>query len=112
MGILNPKLQGHVFLSDMLKDDYFPKPQVQKGQKILEQLCLAIERKSPGSLAELYELTHAATEEFNALAEEFEEVGSEIETAARDCIGTDFAAIAGAYGFDADAEELIAPRDW
>ena len=68
--------------------------------------------RSPQTLDALYELTHAATEEFNELATEFEEQGSEIETAARDAIGTDFSAIAEAYGFEADGEELIAPRDW
>ena len=60
----------------------------------------------------LYALTHAATEEFNALAEEFEENDSELETAAREAIAEDFEWIAKAYGFDADIEELIAPRDW
>ena len=58
----------------------------------------------------LYALTHAATEEFNALAEEFEENDSELETAAREAIAEDFEWIAKAYGVDADIEELIAPR--
>ena len=38
---------------------------------------------------------------------------SELETAARQSIGEEFAFIASAYGFeDADVEELIATRDW
>ena len=57
--------------------------------------------------------THAATERFNELAEEFEENDSEIETVARDTIATDMEYIAQSYGFeDADIEELVAPRDW
>jgi hypothetical protein len=68
--------------------------------------------KKPKDENELYVLTHAATNEFNRLAEEFDENESGIETAARDCIGVDFGFIAQAYGFNADAEELIATRDW
>lgn len=38
---------------------------------------------------------------------------SELETAAREILGEEFAFIASAYGFDeADVEELIATRDW
>ena len=86
---------------------------VKKGEDILRELCLQIEEQNPVSLPELYELTHAATDKFNELQEEFDEQGSEIETAARDCIATDFEAIAKAYGFDdADTEDLVATRDW
>lgn len=110
--IANDTLKSHEFLADMLKDTYFPKQLVQKGQKILARLCERIEAERPNDLEALYAITHASTEEFNALAEEFEDQDSEIETAARDCIGSDFAHIAKAYGFDADIEELISPREW
>ncbi len=79
---------------------------------ILLDLRAEIESKSPQSLEALYVLTHAATERFNALSTEFDENDSEIETVARDSIGGDFKFIADAYGFDADVEELIAPREW
>lgn len=83
------------------------------GKDILIDLCFQIESEQPKSLEELYKLTHAATEKFNDLEEVFEENDSEIETAARDCIGTDFLYIANSYGFaEADNEELIATRDW
>lgn len=85
---------------------------VEKGRQILVKLCEAIESQSPEILEELYALTHAATDAFNLLAEEFEENGSEIETAARENIGADFAYIAKAYGFDAGVEKLIATREW
>lgn len=110
--IANDTLKSHEFLADMIKDAYFPKQLVQKGQKILDRLCERIEAERPNDLEALYAITHASTEEFNALAEEFEDQNSEIETAARDCIGSDFAHIAKAYGFDADIEELISPREW
>ena len=96
----------------MYEDDYFPDFLVDQGKDILIRLCISIEKKRPKDLRELYRLTHAATEEFNDLAEAFYENESEIETAARDIIGTDFENIALNYGFNADVEELIAPRDW
>lgn len=112
MTITNATLAQHAFLREMFDDAYFPNELVEKGRQILIRLCERIEREQPDNLDALYALTHAATEEFNALAGEFEEQDSEIETAARDCIGTDFDVIAQAYGFDADVEELIAPREW
>lgn len=112
MSITNKTLRGYAFLAEMYSDDYFPDDLVDKGKAILVRLCEQIESEKPQTLDAFYELTHAATEEFNELAGEFEEQDSEIETAARDAIGTDFAAIAEAYGFEADGEELIAPRDW
>ena len=109
----NPELADHTFLQDMYDDDYFPPELVQKGENILVELCRQIETEQPENLDALYELTHAATERFNELAEEFDENDSEIETVARDTIATDMEYIAQSYGFaDADIEELVAPRDW
>ena len=100
------------FLRAMYADRYFPALLVDKGKQILIALCEKIEAESPSDLDALYRLTHAATHEFNRLAVEFEEHDSEIETAAREAIAEDFQVIAKTYGFVADAEELIAPRDW
>jgi hypothetical protein len=105
------KILDYTFLEEMYMDDYFPNFLVDKGKGILLALCRRIEDESP-TLPRLYELSHAATEEFNQLAIEFENNESEIETAARDCIGMDFYFISQAYGYDADVEELISPRDW
>ncbi len=112
MSLTNDTLANHRFLQEMFDDGYFPDPQVKKGVQILVELCERIEAESPSSLDDLYPLTHEATEQFNELQEDFEEAGSEIETAARDCICENFAFIARAYGFDADIEELVATRDW
>lgn len=112
MAITNSKLSAYAFLKEMAEDPYFPPPLVEKGQRILVALCEEIETVRPQALDDLYALTHRATEAFNALGEELEEAGSEIETAARENIGGDIFAIAQAYGFDADIEELIAPREW
>jgi len=113
MSPANAMLNHHAFLQEMYEDSYFPEELVRKGEDILRELCLQIDQQKPQSLEQLYRLSHAATERFNDLQQEFEEQGSEMETAARECIAADFEAIARAYGFaDADVEELIAPREW
>lgn len=113
MPITNNILANYKFLNEMYQDSYFPDKVVDIGKSILIRLCEKIEADSPSSLDELYKLTHASTEEFNDLQDVFEEHESEIETAARDCIGADFEQIAIAYGHkDANIEELIATRDW
>lgn len=112
MSIENATLAEHPFLSEMFDDAYFPDDVVQKGREILIRLCERIEAEEPENLGEVYVLTHATTEEFNDLALEFEEQGSELETAAREVIAANVALILRTYGFDADIEEAIAPRDW
>ncbi|MEU8343387.1 hypothetical protein SAMN05443665_106119 [Actinomadura meyerae] len=113
VAVTNQKVLGHKFLTRMYDDGYFPDHLVDKAKAILLGLCGRIEAGRPADLAELYALTHAATEDFNALEAEFDAAGSEIETVARDLIGEEFWFVATAYGFDeADIEELIAPREW
>lgn len=112
MSIINAQLKNYQFLSEMQEDDYFPPALVEKGRQILVKLCEAIESQPPQTMKELYAITHAATDAFNLLADEFEENGSEIETAARENIGANFSYIAKAYCFDADVEELMATREW
>ena len=110
--ITNEKIKAYSFLDEMYRDNYFPNSLVDKGKEILLDLCLKIEATKPSSTKDVYNLTHAATEQFNQLALEFEEQGSEIETAARDNIGMDIDFILKTYGYDVDIEEAIAPRDW
>ncbi len=112
MSMTNLKLQNYNFLASMYKDSYYPKFLVDKGRQILVRLCENIEEQKPTQDQEVYKLTHAATEEFNELAEEFYDNNSDIETVARDAIATDFEFILRSYGFDLDLEEVIAPRDW
>jgi len=112
VSISNAQVNNHAFLRCMGDDDY-PKHLVDKGRQILVRLAARIEDEKPADVAALYELTHAATDEFNDLGEELYEANSEIETIAAECIAEDFVFIAEAYGFaDADLEELIATRDW
>ncbi|RKS73720.1 hypothetical protein BZB76_4423 [Actinomadura pelletieri DSM 43383] len=113
MPLTNQNVLGHEFLKGMYDDGYFPDHLVDKGKAILLRLCEEIEAAPPTDLEQLYRLTHAATEEFNDLEEEFVKAGSELETAAREVIGEEFWFIATSYGFsNADPEELIATRNW
>jgi hypothetical protein len=113
VSITSQRVKEHVFLERLYPDAYFPDHVLDKGVAILRRLCERIEAEQPADLTALYVLTEAATEEFNALEAEFDAAGSEIETVAREEIAEDFWFVASAYGFaDADAEELIAGRDW
>ena len=111
--LVNEQIISFNFLEDMFEDDYYPNSCVEKGRDILIDLCFQIEAQNPQDLTELYELTHAATDKFNLLQDDFEANDSEIETVARECIAANFFYLANAYGFkDADHEDLIATRDW
>ncbi len=108
----NPEIKEYKFLDCMYQDSYFPTFLVDKCRNILLALCYKIETNNPTTLDQLYELTHAATEKLNDLEDEFFNNDSEIETVARECLAKNFEFIANAYGFEADIEELIAPRYW
>ncbi|MFJ4482792.1 DUF5713 family protein [Streptomyces longwoodensis] len=113
MAITNQQVAGRTFLRQLYADAYYPDHVVDRGRAILLRLCERIETEQPSDLAALYVLTHAATEEFNSLEDDFEAAGSQIETVAREEIAEDFWFVASAYGFpDADVEELIATREW
>lgn len=113
VSLTNQQVAGHKFLDGMYRDDYYPNHVVDKGAAILTRLCERIEAAKPSDVAALYVLTHAATQEFNALEADFDAAGSEIETVAREMIAEEFWFVAKTYGFtDADQEELIAGRDW
>ncbi|GLZ80638.1 hypothetical protein Afil01_54450 [Actinorhabdospora filicis] len=106
-------LAEHVFLESLRGDEYYPAHLLDKGRDIFVRLCARLDAEPPADLAGLYVLTHAATEEFNELQEEFWDADSEIETVAREAIAEDMETVATAYGFaEADLEELVAPRDW
>jgi hypothetical protein len=109
--VKNAKVKKLKLLADMIDDDYYPKRLVQKGQRLLLELARDIDRQAPEGEA-VYLLTHATTEAFNDLAEEFEEADSEIETVARESIAASIDDILEAYGYEVDLEEAIAPRDW
>lgn len=108
----NRAMRERSMLPDMYADPYFPHHVVDQCKTVLVEMCHRIERDQPKELESLYVITHQATERLNGLQEVFEENDSEMETGARESLGMEFDFIAKAYGFDADGEELIAPREW
>lgn len=108
----NATMREHAFLPDMYADDHYPQHVVDDRRAILVQLCRAIEQERPEKESQLYAITHCYTKELNKLQDDFERAGSEIETGAREALGAEFIFIAQAYGFNADEEEMIAPREW
>ncbi len=110
--IKNEALKNHTFLKYMYRDPYFPDFLVDKGKVILIELCLQIERENPTSPEAVCKLTHAATEKFNRLNDEFYDHESEIETVARESIAGDFEFLANSLGFEIEIDELIEPREW
>ena len=112
MPITNDKLKKYPFLKEMFEDDFYPNFLVEKARQILIHLCEDIEAEHPANDAGLFELTHAAVEEFNDLEPDFQENDSEFEAGAREAIEADFAFIVKAYGFDVDLEDVLEPRNW
>jgi hypothetical protein len=105
----NDAMFKYEFLNDIRNDKYYPPGTWERGVDILVRLCAAFERDKPMDAAGVFGLTHAATEEFNAMLDD--EI--DLETVARECIAADIMAILAAYGHGTlDIEEAIAPRDW
>ena len=103
MPIQNPIILSHIFLADMYQDSYFPQHLVDQLKQILLDMCQEVEAQKPQNLDALYVFTHAATEKINLLQGAFDQAESEIETVARESIGSDIYFIAQSYGFvDAD----------
>ena len=71
-----------------------------------------VEEAQPKTAQDLYVLSHKTTESFNDLQDDFEDAGSEIETAARESIAASIGLILDSTGIEYDLEEAIATRDW
>lgn len=99
------------FLPDMYADGYFPKDLVDKVRDVIQDAALFI-GQGGHSLDAVQSELDSMTEKINDLQAEFEDRGSEIETAARDSIGTTVEAILKFFEVDIDTEEAIRVRDW
>lgn len=99
------------YLQDMYKDSYYPTFLVDKVKEQILEVVRFLESGSYSNEAiqdELDKMTIA----INNLQEEFDEHDSEIETVARDSIGTTVATILHAFKVDIDIETAIRERDW
>ncbi|OBR65662.1 hypothetical protein A7K91_13865 [Paenibacillus oryzae] len=100
-----------IYLEDMYNDGYFPDLLVDKVKERIMEVVRFLESGSHSNEAiqnELDKMTIA----INDLQEEFEEHDSEIETVARDSIGTTVEAILNSFQVDIDIETAIRERDW
>ncbi|RXZ81675.1 hypothetical protein EBB07_13540 [Paenibacillaceae bacterium] len=99
------------YLKDMYIDGYFPDFLVDKVKEQIASLVSFLESgtyTNDDIQAKLDEMTLA----INDLQEEFEENESEIETVARDSIGTTVEEILQFFEIDIDIETAIGERDW
>ncbi len=99
------------FLGDMYRDDYYPPRLVDKVRGAIKELVAFLE-SSPHSPDEVQAELDRVTRVINDLQGEFEENESEIETVARDSIGTTVEEILKFFAVDIDIETAIRERDW
>jgi hypothetical protein len=102
---------GHAYLPAMYADDYYPNAVVDRVKAQLEGLVAFLE-VGKRSLADVQAKCDAVTEAINALEEEFDAAGSEIETVAREDIGDTVGRILVTYDVAIDVETAIRNRDW
>ncbi|HVX50223.1 MAG TPA: DUF5713 family protein [Chitinophagaceae bacterium] len=99
------------FLKDMYEDGYFPNFLVDKVKSIIQETVSYIEEGNH-STEDIQTSFDEMTLKINALQDEFEENDSEIESVARDSIGTTVESILTYFNIDIDTEEAIRERDW
>ena len=103
--------ENFLFLQDMYADGYFPKDLVDKVRDAVQEAALFI-GQGGHSLDAVQSELDCMTEKINDLQTEFEDRGSDIETTARDSIGTTVEAMLNFFEIDIDTEEAIRVRDW
>lgn len=100
-----------VFLRDMYQDSYFPRPLVDRLRDKLRELVGFLE-SGPHTTEQVQAELDRITCAINDMQSDFEEADSEIETVARDSIGTTVEEILGFFSVDIEIEEAIRERDW
>lgn len=98
-------------LEDMYQDGYFPDFLVDKVKALVQNVIDFLET-GERDLEKIQSKFDEMTLAINDLQEEFEDNGSEIETAARDSIGETVAYILEWFGIDINVEDAIGERDW
>ena len=98
-------------LEDMYEDGYFPDFLVDKLRDLIENVITFLETGEQ-DLQKVQEKFDEMTLAANDLEEEFEENGSELETAARESIGATVAYILQWFEINIGVEDAIRERDW
>ena len=99
------------YLQDMYNDSYYPPFLVDKVKEQIQKMVQFLESGSFSNEViqdELDKMTIA----INDLEEEFDGHDSEIETVARDSIGTTVEAILHVFKVEIDIETAIREREW
>lgn len=102
---------GYQLLEDMYKDGYFPDFLVDKIRDLIEDVVMTLETGEQ-DVEKIQEKFDGMTLAINDLQEEFEENGSELETAARESIGGTVAYILQWFGIPLEVEDAIREREW
>ena len=99
------------YLKEMYLDQYFPDTLIDKIRNLIIELVDYLENGQHSTDEIQLELDKIVAG-INNLQEEFEENESEIETVARDSIGTTIEEILKYFEINIDIEEAIRDRDW
>ena len=102
---------NYKLLDEMYQDEYYPDFLVDKVKAALQEVIDLLECGKTDTEV-IQEKLDKAVCVVNDLQDEFEENDSEIETVARDCIGTAVGYILEWFGIPIDVEEAIRERDW
>ncbi len=103
--------KDYKLLEDMYNDSYFPDPLVDKVKDLLQNVIDFLET-GERDIAKIQEKFDEMTLAINDLEEEFEDNDSEIETVARDSIGSSVEYILRWFDIDIDVEDAIGEREW
>lgn len=98
-------------LSEMYRDGYFPDFLVDKVKAELVRVIDLLEAGETDTEV-IQEKLDEMTQAINDLEEEFEAHNSELETAARESIGSSVAHILEWFDIPIDVEDAIRERDW
>lgn len=98
-------------LEGLYNDGYFPDFLVDKIRGLMEEVIAVLEAGEQ-DLGKIQEKFDGMTLAINDLEEEFEENGSELETAARESIGETVEYILQWFGIGIGVEDAIREREW
>lgn len=103
--------ENYKLLEEMYSDKYFPDFLVDKIKALVRDVIEFLET-GERDLKKIQKEFDKMTLAINDLEEEFEDNDSELETVARDSIGTTVDYILKWFDIDIDVEDAIGERDW
>lgn len=103
--------ENYKLLEEMYNDGYFPDFLVDKIQALIQNVIGFLE-SGERDLKKIHARFDEMILAINDLEEEFEDNDSELETVARDSIGTTVEYILRWFDIDIDVEDAIRERDW